>query len=128
MLVSAVASASFSATRQQKWGPLSDTETRSFSAKVGRIVAAGRLQDAPKLHQGIQRILEGQYGLSREEAALYTLQIMTDALREAHSVVTADASIRLYREQQERVVSLDDPFSGETIADALLRKALDRAI
>jgi hypothetical protein len=125
MLVSAVSSVGITFARQQKLGSFSSATLGSAVAQAGKLVALGRLQDAPRLHHQIHAVLQSEYGLSREEAAIWTLQIMTDALRDANSVLVIDASIRSYREQQARVIGMGDAQPDAGVVDELNRKALD---
>lgn len=112
MLLSAVYSVGSSTIIERRTAGASAAFKLETTHSEGKLLASGHLEDALRIHGEIQRRLQGEYGLSREEAALWTLQIMTDALKEANSHISVDVSINAYREQQALRIEIDAPDQG----------------
>ncbi|MCA3594793.1 MAG: hypothetical protein ING72_11670 [Methylobacterium sp.] len=125
MLVSAAYSVSQFSFQRGSFGNVPATVTRDVSTGIGQLKAVGHLKDAPRLHREIHHALQSRFGLSRDEATILTMQIMTDALREANSMISVDFSIKTYRETQARTMPMPDERPAPDVIEDLNRKVLD---
>ena len=125
MLVAAAYSVSQFSFQRGTSGNVPATVTRDVSSGIGRLLAVGHLKDAPRLHGEIHQTLQSRFGLGRDEATILTMQIMTDALREANSMISVDFSIKTYREMQARTMPMPDGQPAPDVIEDLNRKALD---